>query len=56
MDSCIVDLTNLTNITVGEDVVLFGKSRSIFDICDKLNLIPYEITAGLSKRIRRILI
>tara|TARA_B100001758_G_C18353380_1_gene581222 strand:- start:85 stop:1182 length:1098 start_codon:yes stop_codon:yes gene_type:complete len=55
MDSCIVDLTNLTNITAGEEVVLFGKSRSIFDICDKLNIIPYEITAALSKRIRRVL-
>ena len=56
MDSCIVDLSNLKNISVGDEVLLFGKSRSIFELCSNLNIIPYEITAGLSKRIRRVLI
>ena len=56
MDSCIVNLSNLKNVKEGDEVVLFGKSRNIFDVCEDLNIIPYEMTAGLSKRIRRILI
>ena len=56
MDSCVVDLTNLKNIKIGDEVMLFGKYRNIFSLCSNLNIIPYEITAGLSKRIRRVLI
>ncbi len=56
MDSCVVDLTHFKKIKIGDEVVLFGKSRNIFSLCSDLNIIPYEITAGLSKRIRRVLI
>ncbi len=56
MDSCIVDLSSLKNINVGDEVILFGKSRNIFNLCSDLNIIPYELTACLSKRIRRVLI
>ena len=56
MDSCIVDITNLKNVKIGDKVLLFGKGRSIFNLCSDLNIIPYEFTAGLSKRIRRVLI
>jgi len=56
MDSCIVDLENLNNVKEGDGVILFGNARNIFELCADLNTIPYEVTSGLSKRIRRILV
>ena len=56
MDSCIIDISNLKNVEEGDEVIFFGMSRNIFDLCSHLNIIPYEMTAGLSKRIRRVLI
>tara|TARA_B100000287_G_scaffold264224_1_gene248672 strand:- start:298 stop:1359 length:1062 start_codon:yes stop_codon:yes gene_type:complete len=52
MDSCIVDITN-SKIKEGERVIYFGKKRNICDLAKELETIPYEITACLSKRIKR---
>ena len=54
MDSCIVDITEVEKSKEGDNVILFGKNRSIFDLSKELETIPYEITAGLSKRIHRV--
>ena len=56
MDSCVIDLGSLKKVKEGDEVILFGKTQNIFDLSSKLNVIPYEITAGLSKRIRRTLV
>jgi len=54
MDSCIVDLSAIDNISVGDDVVYFGEKRPIWDLANELGTIPYEITSTLSMRIKRI--
>ena len=54
MDSCIIDLSKLEDVSIGDDVVYFGEKRSIWDLAKELNTIPYEITATLSRRIKRI--
>ena len=54
MDSCIVDITEVEKSKEGDNIILFGKNRSIFDLSKELETIPYEITAGLSKRIHRV--
>ena len=56
MDSCIVDVTQIQNAKEGDSLILFGKNRSIFELSKELHTIPYEITAGLSRRIHRIFI
>ena len=56
MDSCMVDLSEIDNISVGDDVVYFGEKRPIWDLANELNTIPYEITSTLSSRIKRIYI
>ena len=56
MDSCVVDITNVNNAKEGDTVILFGDKRPIFDLAKELKTIPYEITAGLSKRIKRVFI
>jgi len=63
MDSCSIDVTNLVNnsklpgndsLLVDDEIVYFGKERSIWDLSKELNTIPYEIIATLSRRIKRI--
>jgi len=56
MDSCIIDVSNINKVKEGDKLVLFGNKRSIFSLAQELDTIPYEITAGLSKRIKRIFI
>ena len=58
MDQIMVDVGLDTGVTVGDEVVLLGKQASqeisIYEICDKLNTIPYEVTCWISKRVPRI--
>ncbi len=56
MDSCVIDLGNLKTAKEGDEVILFGGTQNIFELSSRLNTIPYEITATLSKRIRRVLV
>ena len=54
MDSCMVDISEIDNISVGDDVVYFGEKRPIWQLANELNTIPYEITSTLSRRIKRV--
>ena len=62
MDSCSIDVTPLfytdeiieNSSLVNEEVIYFGKDRSIWTLSKELNTIPYEIVASLSRRIKRV--
>tara|TARA_B100001250_G_C19701478_1_gene744949 strand:+ start:54 stop:1166 length:1113 start_codon:yes stop_codon:yes gene_type:complete len=54
MDSCIVDLSDVENISESDEICYFGKDRPIWKLAKELRTIPYEIMATLSRRIRRI--
>tara|TARA_Y100001968_G_scaffold333346_1_gene395635 strand:- start:1393 stop:2511 length:1119 start_codon:yes stop_codon:yes gene_type:complete len=54
MDSCIVDLSEIKNISELDEVCYFGLERPIWELAKELNTIPYEIMATLSRRIKRI--
>ena len=54
MDSCVVDLTDIQNIDIGDKIVYFGCERPIWDLARELNTIPYEIVSTLSQRIKRV--
>ncbi len=58
MDQIIVDVTEVSDICVGEEVVLMGKQGeeeiSIYDWCERLETIPYEVTCGISSRVPRV--
>ena len=53
MDSCVLDISGI-DISVGDDVLYFGKERPIWELANELNTIPYEIMATLSRRIKRV--
>ena len=54
MDSCVLDITNIKDISIGDEVFYFGKKRPIWELAKELDTIPYEIMASLSRRIKRI--
>ena len=57
MDMMMVDLGKHSRVTVGEEVVLFGSQRNdIYELCRRLNTIPYEITCWISSRVPRVYI
>ena len=60
MDQCFVDVTNLKDVAVGDEVVLYGSQGkemvSIESIAEQLGTIPYEVTCSISKRVPRIYI
>lgn len=55
MDQCMVDVTNIPNVKVGDEVVLFGEKQvPIENVAAKVESIPYEVMCGISKRVPRI--
>ncbi len=57
MDQLIVDISELENVSVGDEVVLFGKQGneeiSIDEVAQKCDTINYEIICGISRRVPR---
>lgn len=60
MDLIHVNLGGNIEIQEGDEVVLFGRQEnaevSVYDICKKLNTIPYEVCCWVSQRVPRIYI
>ena len=54
MDMCMIDLTDLPQVDVGDEVEIFGKRLSVNDLATAAGTIPYELTCAVSKRVPRI--
>ena len=58
MDQIVVDVTDCSEIQVGEDVVLLGEQGkekiSVQDMAQWASTLPYEIFCGISARVPRI--
>lgn len=58
MDQCMIDVTGVNNIAIGDDVILFGKSDDIElpveSLAEKMGTINYEILCVIGKRIPRV--
>lgn len=54
MDTCMVDITDIPNVTEGNEVTIFGNSPSIIEIAKSLDTIPYEVLTSISRRVKRI--
>lgn len=55
MDMCMVDVTDVENVKVGDRVTIFGKDAApVESLSESLGTIPYEILCGINKRIPRI--
>jgi alanine racemase len=60
MDQCMVDITDLEGVQLGDEVILMGQSENskfnADDIADILGTINYEIVCMISKRVPRVYI
>ena len=55
MDQFMVDVTDIPNVKVGDEAILFGSDKiSIDDAANHLKTINYEITCMISNRVPRI--
>lgn len=54
MDMCMVDLTELPDVHVGDAVEIFGQRQRVDDLASVLGTIPYELTCAVSKRVPRL--
>lgn len=57
MDVCMLDVTALPDVRVGEEVTLLGRQGlgriDVYELAQWANTVPYEITCGISKRVPR---
>lgn len=56
MDQFIVDVSEIDNISVGDEVLLFGEALSAEEIAKEANTISYEIICGINHRVPRVII
>ena len=57
MDQCMIDVTNVHNISIGDEVILFGADENenlpIEELAVKLGTINYELPCVISNRVPR---
>ena len=54
MDMCMIDLTDLPGVGVGDEVELFGERADIDAMAEMASTIPYELTCAVSRRVLRV--
>ncbi len=58
MDQCMIDVSSVNTISVGDDVILFGRSNElelpVESLAEKMGTIHYEVLCIIGKRIPRI--
>jgi len=53
MDSITVDISQCSNIQIGDDVVLWGGGLPIEEVAEKSGTISYELMCGITNRVAR---
>lgn len=60
MDTTLIDVTDIPEVTQGDEVILIGKSETTSltaeEVAEQVGTIPYEILCNISKRVPRICI
>ncbi|HEY6954454.1 MAG TPA: alanine racemase, partial [Flavisolibacter sp.] len=54
MDMTMVDVTDIDNVSEGDDVTVFGKKLPVQTVAEWINTIPYEVMTSISQRVKRI--
>ncbi len=58
MDQCMIDVTKVEDVKIGDEVILFGDGKNnsphIDEIAEKLDTINYEIVCMISRRVPRV--
>src|SRR5690606_15799625 len=51
MDLCMVDVTEVPEVAVGDEVIVYG---DIAGLAKKIGTIPYELLVRISQRVKRV--
>lgn len=54
MDMCMLDITDIDNVKVGDEVIVFGNELPVSKLAAWAKTIPYEILTSISQRVNRI--
>ena len=54
MDMCMVDITHLPDVQVGDEVEIFGCGQSVSELAALAGTIPYELLCAVSPRVPRV--
>jgi len=54
MDFCMIDLSEAENVSVGDEVEVFGDGTSLRELAAVCGTIPYEILTGIGRRVQRV--
>jgi alanine racemase len=54
MDMFMIDVTDVNEVSVGDEVILFGGTLSVQEVAGWAATIPYEILTGISTRVKRV--
>jgi len=53
MDQCMIDVTDVFDVKVGDRVEVFGHQQPVERLSDALDTIPYEILTSVGSRVKR---
>ena len=58
MDLTIIDVTGISGVDIGDEVLLIGESATCkitaWELATHMASIPYEVLCAISKRVRRV--
>ncbi len=54
MDACMIDVTDVADVKVGDRVEIFGENIPVDDLAEVLGTIPYEVLTSVSQRVKRV--
>ncbi len=54
MDAAMIDITDVPDVQLGDEVILFGKDLPITKMAEKIGTIPYEVMTSIDRRVKRI--
>lgn len=60
MDQCMIDVTHIENVNIGDEIVIFGYGKedypSVDEIGEQIGIINYEVVCTLGRRVPRVYI
>lgn len=54
MDGTMIDVTDVKDVSIGDEVEIIGKNITAWDIAEIIGTIPYEVVSRMGKRLPRI--
>ena len=54
MDMTMIDITDISHVSEGDDVIVFGSQLPVKQVAHWAQTIPYELLAGISQRVKRV--